>query len=124
MGAAYYIVLEKAIDGLDTMMNGKSLARQIEPLDEAAKKLGVRPLSNFVSIPPEDIAEMLGEDIEGSKPWTLEQFPAKEGLATTKALLAYTPVHVGHVVEDLQACERILAVAEEHGVGWHFQIDI
>ena len=33
MGAAYFIVLEKKIDGLDTMMDGKSLSRHVEALD-------------------------------------------------------------------------------------------
>jgi hypothetical protein len=124
MSLAYYIVLEKKIDGLDTMMNGKSLAHHIESLDEAAKKLGVRPLSDFVSVSSEEIVELLGDDVEGSKPWPLEQFPAKDGLATVSALLAYTQVHTDHVAEDLRECELILKAAAEHGVGWHFQIDV
>lgn len=124
MGSAYYIVLEKEIDGLNTSMDGKSLARYIDSLDEAAKKLGVCPLSNYISTPPEEIAELLGEEVEENKPWSLKQFPAQEGLATIKALLAHTPVHADHMAIDLRECERILTVAARHGVGWHFQIDI
>jgi hypothetical protein len=123
MGAAYYIVLEKEIEGLDTMMNGKSLSRHMKSLDKAAQELGVRPLSKFFSMSPEDLAEFMDGDIDNKLP-PLEQFSAKDGLATVKALLAHKPIHLDHVVEDLRECERILAVAAEHGVGWHLQIDV
>jgi hypothetical protein len=87
MGAAYYIVLEREIDGLDTMMDGKKLSRSIESLDAVAERLGVRQLSEFVSIPPEEVAEYL-EDTEGLDLPPLKQFSAKDGLATVRALLA------------------------------------
>jgi hypothetical protein len=127
MGAAYFIVLEKEIEGLDTMMDGKSLSRHIEALDAAARQLGVRPLSEFFSIDPEMAAEFMeGEGIGGGdvKIPALEQFSAKEGLVTLKALLSHAPVHVDHVVDDLRECERILTVAAQQGIGWHFEIDI
>lgn len=120
MGAAYYIVLEREIDGLDTMMDGKRLSRSIESLDVAAERLGVRQLSEFVSIPPEEIAELL-EDTEGLDLPPLKQFSAPDGLATVRALLPEPEAQPA--INDLKDCERILAVAAEHNVGWHFQID-
>jgi hypothetical protein len=123
MGAAHYIVLEKEIEGLDTMMDGKSLSRHIEALDDAARELGVRPLSEFFSMPPDELADFMDDAGDFEMP-PLQQFSAQEGLATVRALLAYTAVHADHVVEDLRQCERILSGAVEHGVGWHFQIDI
>jgi hypothetical protein len=125
MGAAYYIVLEREIDGLDTMMDGKSLSQHVEALDAAATKLGVKPLSEFFSMSTDELADILGDEMPGeSKLPPLEQFSARDGLATVNALLAYPPAHVDHVVEDLKECERILKAAAEHGVGWHFQIDV
>jgi hypothetical protein len=53
MGAAYFIVLERKPGGVDTDMGGKSLSRHMESLDEAARQLGVRPLSEFFSADPE-----------------------------------------------------------------------
>jgi hypothetical protein len=123
MGSAHYIVLEKEIDGLDTMMDGKSLSRHIEALDDAARKLGVRPLSEFFSMPPDELAEFL-DDADDIQLPPLKQFSAQDGLATVRALLTHTPVHADHVVDDLRECERILSAAGEHGVGWHFQIDV
>ena len=29
-----------------------------------------------------------------------------------------------YVAEDLRECERILTVAAQHGVSWHFEMDI
>lgn len=127
MGSAHYIVLEREIDGLDTMMDGKSLSRHIESLDETARKLGVRPLSEFFSIAPEQAAEFMeGEGVEAGdiQLLPLQQFPAQEGLSTVRALLSLPQVQADHVAEDLRQCERILSAAAQHGVGWHFEIDI
>ena len=125
MGAAYFIVLENKIDGLDTTMDGKSLSRHVEALDAAARQLGVRPLSEFFSVDPEQAAEFLqdeGMDVGDVEIPTLKQFSAQEGLATVKALLSRPPVHVD-VLPDLRECERILNVAAQQGVAWHFEMD-
>ncbi len=132
MGAAYFIVLERKIDGLDTMMDGKSLAHAIETLDAAATRLGVTPLSNFFSIDPEQAAEFLleeGGEGAGIELPPLQQFSAQAGLATVRALLAHLQAKprsvkdAEGVVGDLRECERILSAAAEHGIGWHFEVD-
>ncbi len=127
MGAAYFIVLERDIAGLDISMDGKSLARNIEALDAAAKQLAVRPLSEFFSIAPEDAAGFLegeGEDSSELDLPPLQHFSAEEGLATVRALLAHPAAQTPHVAEDLRQCERILTAAAQRGVGWHLEIDI
>ena len=83
MGAAYFIVLERKIDGLDTGMNGKSLSRDLEILDEAALKLGVRPLSDYFSADPRQMAEFMqgeGGDLGEMDLSPLQQFTAHDGL--------------------------------------------
>jgi hypothetical protein len=122
MGAAYYIALETKIDGLDTMMDGKSLSRHIESLDSVARQLGVRPLTEFTSMDADALADVLGDDAEGIETPTLQHFSAQEGLATVRALLPRPEAQPA--LHDLKDCERILNVAAQHGVGWHFQIDI
>src|SRR5207248_440483 len=82
MAAAYFIVLEREIDGVNTDMNGKSLARHIESLDETARELGVRPLSEFFSANPDKLAEFLENedmDIGDATPPVLHQFTAQDG---------------------------------------------
>jgi hypothetical protein len=121
MGAAHYIVLEREIEGLDTAMDGKSLSRHLDALDAAAQQLGVRPLSGFFSMPPDELREFMdgADDVELPP---LTQFSAQEGLTTIRALL--TRPEAQPAVQDLQDCERILGEALKHGVGWHFQIDV
>ncbi|MGP8201365.1 MAG: hypothetical protein ACLQU4_17890 [Limisphaerales bacterium] len=68
---------------MDTDMDGKSLSRHIEFLDALARQLGVRPLSEYFSIAPEQAAELMqGEGIEEGdiKLPPLEQFSAQGGL--------------------------------------------
>ena len=122
MGAAYFIVLEREIDGVDTAMDGKSLARDMESLDHAARQLGVRPLSEFFSADPEQIAELM-EEAGDFEPPPLEQFSARDGLASIRALASHAAARADGVAEDLGECERILNAASQHGVGWHFEID-
>lgn len=118
MGAAYYIVLEEEIEGLDSLVDGKALARQIEALDAAAQELGVRPLSEFISMDADSLEDLLG-DIDVPP---LQHFSAEDGLATIRALLPRSEAQ--SALDDLKECERILSAAAEHEVGWHFQIDI
>ena len=122
MGAAYFIVLERKIDGLDTFMNGKRLSRAMGSLDEAARQLGVRPLSEFFSIDLKEAAEFADMDISEVKLPPLQQFSAEDGLATLRSLVTCPEAQVA--IEDLKDCERILSAAAKHGVGWHFEIDV
>src|SRR2546423_8005428 len=74
MGAAYFIVLERKIDGLDTMIDGKLLARTSEVLDAIAPQLGVRPISEFISIDPAQAAEFMDGDVGDIELPPLQQF--------------------------------------------------
>ena len=68
MGTAYFIVLERPVAGLNTSMDGKCLAREMADLDWTAKEIGVRPLSEFVSVNPETAREFLeGEGVSTSE---------------------------------------------------------
>lgn len=125
MAAAYNIVLEKKIDGLNTLMDGKSLVWNIEALITAARQLGVRPLTDFFSVPPERVVsfmKVVGMDAAGVEIPPLRYYPATEGLTTVQALLKNPPTH--DVVSDLQDCERILLAAAQSGAGWRFVIDL
>jgi hypothetical protein len=121
MGLAYYIVLEKQVDGLDTMMGGKMLARHLKSLDTVARKIGVRPLSEFLSMDKEAAMDVLGDDVPDIELPAVEQFPAEGGLETVRALLLRPEAQPA--LDDLQDCERILSVAAQHGVRWHLQVD-
>ncbi len=135
MGVAYFIVLDRKIEGLDANMNGKLLAQAAQALDTVAERAGVRPLSQFISVDPEQAADFLeGEGGEASafEIPPLRQFPAQEGLTTVRALLDYFQSHpaepvgineLSPVLQDLKECERILSAAAQHNVKWHLEVD-
>jgi hypothetical protein len=122
MGTAHYIVLEKEIVGLDTQMDGKSLSQHMESLNSVAQQLGVRPLTEFISMDGDALADVLGDDAEGIEMPPLQQFSATDGLTTVRALLPR--LEAQPALKDLRDCERILSMAAQLGVGWHFEIDI
>jgi len=47
MSIAFYIILDNKKPGFDTFVNGKALAKR-DDINEVARKLGVRPLNDFV----------------------------------------------------------------------------
>lgn len=126
MGSAYFIVLETPINGLDTGMDGKSLSRQMSLLDEAARQLGVQPLSEFYSVDPAQLAEFMeseGIDVSDVEPPSLQQFTAQSGLTTVRALASHFAARDAGIAQDLRDCERILIAAQQHAVNWHFEVD-
>src|SRR5258706_16324779 len=131
MGVAYFIVLEKKIDALDTLMDGKLLARASEVLDDLATLHKVRPLTGFTSIDPADAAAFLeGEGMEVVQLPPVQQFSAEEGLTTVKALITHLELQPSAlrncegVLDDLRNCQRILTAAATHGIKWHFEVDV
>jgi len=125
MGSALYIVLEKEIPGLDTMIDGKKLSKAEEPLTAVAKRLDVRPLMEFFSISADEAEELLGGDMAGMKIPAAEWFSAEEGLKTVDALLAEVErsAELSAAKEDLLGCQRVLREAQKQGVKWHLAID-
>ncbi|QDT40913.1 hypothetical protein Pan241w_09720 [Gimesia alba] len=126
MGAAFFIVLERDIDGVDTFIDGKALSRSIDALDQAAREQGVRPLSEFFSIDAEEAAAFLegeGADMDDIELPELQQFSADDGLTTVSALLTHPVGQSEGVQEDLLECQRLLILAAEQKIDWHFEID-
>jgi hypothetical protein len=126
MGAAYFIVLEREIEGVDISMDGKSLSQYIESLDDAARQLGVRPLSEFYSADTDQLAHFLESDaaeIGDVSMAPLQNFAAEEGLITIRALRSHSVAQMNGLTQDLSDCERILSAAAQQRVGWHFEVD-
>ena len=67
MGVAYYIALdlnEEERADIDTFVDGKSFARQLEPLTELVAQLGLEPIDHWVSISDEELDSLLDLDDE------------------------------------------------------------
>ncbi len=130
MGAAFYPVLERNIENIDTIaVNGKSLSKYNQSLEEIAKLLAIKPLISFFG---EDVSEFLeDEGVEINENWETGEkwFEAVEGLKTISLLLGYLTKNPGtvesanYVIDDLRAFERILSEAQKQNIKWHLAID-
>ena len=65
MGAAYFPVFQREIEGLTaaTAISGKAISRASEELDELAQTANVKPLSEFISMSAEEAFGSLGEPV-------------------------------------------------------------
>ena len=144
MGVALFIVAERPVDGLDTFVDGKALAhcrpadakraggrRAARHLEMLAHEAGVQPLEEFFSASPDDVRTLLDEEDDtpdGELP-PEEWFPAADGVATVRGLLAYLTAHpdaaadVDRLIEDLRQFEEVLGQLDGAGVRWHLAVD-
>jgi hypothetical protein len=129
MSVAIYIACETEPDGEDTFVDGKALGHvDPETLAVIEKKIGCRPLYEFMSVDPDDLGEF-PEDPDQPELSGETWFAASDGLHTMRELQTYirgNPSSVPDardVIEDLSECERVLQVLESRGIGFHFAID-
>ena len=127
MCAALYVVLEKAIPGFDSTIDGKMLSNAEQALAAAATRLGVRPLMEFFSMNPNDAGDFLeGEGLDDVQVSAEQWFSAEEGLKTVQPLLpeVENSSELREAKNDLLGVERVLREAHKHGVRWHLAVDI
>ncbi|ETW93823.1 MAG: hypothetical protein ETSY1_37545 [Candidatus Entotheonella factor] len=132
MAVAYYIKAEQEIAELDLSVDGKSIPRaDPDQLVLLFRKLQVRPLMDFYSADPEDIADLLDSaDDEVSVLPDEEWFSAAEGFHSVDVLLTYLREHDGElerqqeIIDDLESYQRILKALAERNVRWHLSIDL
>jgi len=129
VGAALFIVLQREAKGVDaSSVGGKFLSRNLEMLDELAKKLNVKALGDLISINPEEASEFLegeGLSADGLSLPSEKWFEPGEGLRTVRALLRSQQSAQAdpRLLEDLKSCEQVLMAAEQAGVNFHFAVD-
>lgn len=132
MSVAYFIVLERDIEGFDPFVNGKALAHANEKaLEKLCAKLNVAPLAAFLSQDPEMLDDFLEEedvDVPDDLP-DADWFDAAEGLATVRALIEHLTAEPGslknsaEIVADLKEYEEVFMRLEKEGVRWHLELD-
>jgi hypothetical protein len=128
MGSALYISAKRKPRDFDMLVDGKALAKAEEKLSSICARLGVKRLMDFFGMSPDEIADMVGEEMPNAAPeiW----FDPKDGLATVRALLRCLEAGTeslesgAQVIEDLRQFERVLAHLEEKKIPWHLAIDI
>jgi hypothetical protein len=127
MSVALYVALERDLPGFDaSSVCGKFLSRAQKKLDGIARRQGLTPLEDFVSMDPEEVRDLLDGLPEGL---TEQWFEPAEGLKTVRGLLhslRQDPSGVRNAREvcaDLEATEQVLAAALSQGVRFHLAVD-
>lgn len=155
MGVAYYIALdlnEEERADIDTFVDGKSFARQLEPLTELVAQLGLEPIDHWVSISDEELASLLdlddeddeeedetdedgdGEEADPEALAALENnevrwFTAEAGLAYFNALADHLRAHPNavpdaqDVLSDVEGYIAVLTQAQAVKAQWYLAID-
>ena len=134
MSVAVYPVLESEIAGLEPHLtvSGKALARNVEELEALARSLNVLSLMHFYSTNADEVAEMMGLE-EGETPdFPVEEewFSPAEALSTVRVLRVHirsSPAGLEDpewILDDLEAIESALVAAEQHGIRFHFAMDL
>jgi len=132
MSVAFYIVTEREVEGLETFVNGKAIAKVSDKaMQDICTSAGVKSIYDFVSTDPEELAEFLGDEgAEETESLAAEQwFAPKEGLEWTKKLSAYLNANptvikgTSGVLSDLTEYEEVFKGLQSHGVRWHFAVD-
>lgn len=133
MGVAFYIVPEREVPGLDVFVDGKPLAHvKHGQLDRLAAQAGVKPLTDFYGMPPEEAESIIEEEglelPEGGFPPT-EWFSAEDGLVTVRGLISYlesNPTAITNtrdVIDDLLGFEEVLGGLASENVRWYLAVD-
>ena len=124
MSVAWYIVLERKIPGFDHSVNGKALRRAAKVLDALAEEAGARPLMDFFSASPEELAGFAEDQAvdlkeEATKLAPEKWFSANEGLKTVRALVRAVEngktEHAQAILDDLTEFSKLLEVAAADG---------
>jgi hypothetical protein len=132
MALAYIITLEKELPSPVAPIkgaSGKSLARETDKLDFAARASEVTAITSLLSENPAALIAQLIE--EGFDPARMRfpaetWFPAAEGLKTVRGLAEYVTANLNRfkqpnpILRDLKSTEATLAAAETHGIKFHF----
>jgi hypothetical protein len=131
MSVAYYIVLDNKEPGFETFVNGKAIAHAIEELDALCDKVSLPKLDSFIGQPLDEIADLLGEEIElpegedGGALW----FEPQEGINLINSLIEViqkdaegltSPIEV---IDDLTEYKDVLTEAIAVGAKWHLALD-
>jgi hypothetical protein len=133
MAASMYIVVEGEDPGFDIFVNGRALARNEDPVEKLALRLGVRPLIEFFSA-DENSMSLLIEEGAGNKELMNRLPPPQwyspaEGLVSVEALLGALeeePQQLGsegeQILAELVEYRRVLRKAEDRKLRWHLAV--
>jgi hypothetical protein len=134
MGMGWHVALNGKITAAGAIpVDGKALIHRQHDLDEIAEQLGLRRLTEFVSVDPSAVGAFLqqqGLDPDDYPIPEEEWFAPADGLATVEGLLVHLRANpdavldAHRIVRDLSAIGQILSAAATAGVEFHLVSDM
>lgn len=134
MGLGLYVKLERDLAGVDPLaIDGKSLARAQFVLDRVAAAAQLPTIRAMLCADRQeaiDFLEDIGVDPDEVKLDEEKWYPPAEGRRCVHGLLAHlreVPDQVAQserVIADLEAMDKVLRVAEQQQVRFHFALDL
>lgn len=130
MSTALYVALAREVPGVDAgSVNGQALVQFIGWLHDASARLDVRSPITMMSVDSAQAVEFLnskGKKVDSRDLPDEAWFEPEEGIRTVQVLLEHveseglrdTALH-----QDLSACLRVLTLAKEQHVRFHFAVD-
>ncbi len=129
MGASFCVVFESQVPPRGAIGSDHvALVPVKERLDKIAQVNRLRPLGDFESYDPADLAEYLDGDSEEVNLPAVQWFPPIEGLTAVRGLAEYLRSHPeivsrqADVLTDLAGIEEELASAASTGVRFRFAV--
>lgn len=133
------LTLKTDLDGeeFNRRLDGANLGQARDQLDSLAYELGVRPLSEFVTVADEDLdgyfdEEEMGVDhdlIDDSHDQNRVWFKAVDGLNAITPVIEFLASNVDEiddqdtVLGELRTLEESLQEAKRRGIHWHFALE-
>ena len=131
MGAAFYVVLERELEGRERGIDGKALCRHAERLDSVAAARDAPSPYDFLSADPAEVLADLHE--QGALPASVTEVPAvwfepAPGLRAARVWREGVEAAGDFegkdlLLADLRALEGVLAAADAAGVRWYLAVD-
>jgi hypothetical protein len=130
MGFAYYIILDNKEPEFDTLVGGWFIANDIHKLSSICRRHKIKLLEDFITMSPDDIYDMLGDDVDLPEEYREKWFTADEGISLVTTLINHireNPKDVKNadgVLKDLTDFLNLFEKARGIGAKWHFNVDI
>jgi len=126
MGKSLFPVFNRKIK--TDFIHGVAIAGSLDALDRIAKRAGVKPLADFLSLSFGELSEFIDDPEEAKAAYKRRPekwFAASSGLTTMRALIRHleekprTVPDSEAVIEDLRSFQSALQLAKKAGVRWH-----
>ena len=126
MGASFFPVFNRRLKA--DFIQGAAIARNWDAVERVAKRAGVKPLAEFLSLSFDELATIIDDPEEARAIYRQRPekwFAASSGLTTIRAIIRHLekqPRAVPHsdaVIGDLRSFQRALELAKKAGVRWH-----